>query len=170
MSDKLATLNFEPIDDFRKFIWDNFNQSSSNIDGYIDEKTLLNVLIKVEDEVLIYYEIISTFLHQSAFEILVFPKATFEQVEEGRVENIRFIGLATIHSHMLDKYLTQYHVDMKDFGFVQGKSDKVMSRFSLSKSFDNYLDKNDVKKDYKHVSLSELQKQIDKRKSSLGIV
>ncbi|MEX2160276.1 MAG: hypothetical protein WD751_00015 [Anaerolineales bacterium] len=170
MSDKMADLKFEPIDEFRNFIWENFNKSSSKIDGYMDIEDLLETLKRVEKEVVIFCQIAMTFLHASVFEILVFSKKNFEESGGSkRIGNIRFLGLAIIHMHMLAKYRSDYEVGLNDFGWLKGKTENVAARFNFEKSFDNHQEKSNIEKEYKRVTLPELINEINKREKSLGI-
>lgn len=161
MSEKKPDLCFESIETLRAYFWEELNISSSNIEGFIETDQLLNVLEQIEEEISIYCNISNTFLHKSVFQFLVFPRNKYG-------ENMRFVGLAELNWHMLDKYLKNYKVKKEDLGFVQGKNEKVMSRFCFGKT-DNHQKEKWVKDKYKAVSISELKKRIEKRKRDLGI-
>jgi hypothetical protein len=155
----LPPVTFESLDSFKKLIREHYNLAHSELEGTIEPNMLLAILRQIEDKVSLYWAKTTTFAHNSALEILVFPVNQFGG-------NMRFLGLATFYPDMLRKSCQEFNLSEEEIGLVDGR---VMSRFGFSMFHDNSLRQEWVEKNYKLVSADELERVVNERRAELGL-
>ena len=166
---KGPAVKFESLDSFQKLICSKYNLSTHEYRGTIEPETLLDILERVEDNILIYWtikkdtedEVGISSVFSSQVEVEIFAKDSPKDEES---DSIPFTGLAKFHNEEhLDYYLKSGRYDKADMGIG---NDLIFSRFMFNTQRGNWANQPYSRKP---VTVDTLRKRVAKRQAELGL-